>query len=628
MNYKGISFRLNTFITSVAILIVAAIVCINFYLSKEILVDKIEKGAIEQSNLVISEISKITVRAEAIAKNVSYLALYHQKYNNLDLLLDKVKSANSNILESIHIELFATDKEPAPKFSASKSGQLIQTPDYIQNFKLLPPRLNKGIWAEPFYCGNDSSNQLVSHIFPVTSSETSGMVGIVSCEISLLQLQKILNSFRLEKTGVAFIIDKWGNYITYPGNERKQHRNVFNDQTFLKEVNLEEINRKIRNGQEVTVSCFSSYYNNQKVWVHFVPLADVNWTIITVIPRKELFREINMTLNKVVLISGLGILLLFLSNLLIFRRILKPLVRVIHAIQKFTSVPGKEEKTKDEIKMLAESLENWHGKYGSLVTEQSKTAKEKQKIQKDLESAREIQLNIVPSGKPEFAEHPEIELYAVMKPAEAIGGDLYDYFFIDENRLLIAIGDVSGKGIPASLFMAIASTLIKTHAKVLSSKEIVSRVNDELSKRNSNQYFLTLFVGILDVKTGILDYCNAAHNFPYVLTLQGEIKILSKSHGLPPGIFKNKTYKSSTIELKEGDLFLLYTDGVINARSTNGKHYGVKKLEQNIRNLLELSSEEVVNRLVKSVVIYEGENRQSDDITIMAIKYLKPENQA
>jgi sigma-B regulation protein RsbU (phosphoserine phosphatase) len=305
------------------------------------------------------------------------------------------------------------------------------------------------------------------------------------------------------------------------------------------------------------------------------------------------------------------------------------LIRVTHAIQMFSFGNKDRGKTKDEIKMLAESLEDWQAKYGILIKEQTKTVSEKLKFEKDLKSAGEIQQNIIPSGYPAFPEHPEIDLYAILKPAESIGGDLYDYFFIDNNHLLLAIGDVSGKGIPASLFMAIASTLIKNKAKVLSSKEIIERVNWELGDRNVNQYFLTLFLGVLDITTGIMDYCNAAHNYPYILHPDGTIQVLSKSHGLPLGIYTDKPYKSSSVELNFGDLILFYTDGVINSRDSAGIHYGIEKLESNIQSLNDLTAQEVVTRLLKSIIIYEGENRQSDDISLMALKFLnETKNQA
>ena len=279
--------------------------------------------------------------------------------------------------------------------------------------------------------------------------------------------------------------------------------------------------------------------------------------------------------------------------------------------------------TRDEIKILKDSLISWQVKYGSLIKEKTQNEDEKKKLERELKSAREIQQNIVPEGKAFFPNHPEIDLFATLMPAGKVGGDLYDYFLIDDNHLLLAIGDVSGKGIPASLFMAVASTLIKTNARILSSKDIVAEVNRELNTRNSDQYFITLFVGVIDMTTGILDYCNAAHNYPYILKADGQVHVLSKSHGLPLGIYRDKTYKSSTFELQQNDTLILYTDGVINATDDKSQYYGTERLGKNIHNLTDLFSEEIVNKLLNSIKIFKGDSPQSDDISILAFRYLK-----
>jgi len=396
---------------------------------------------------------------------------------------------------------------------------------------------------------------------------------------------------------------------------------LFEKPSIIFPKNIQEIESKIVQGGRGVGHGISPYLNDQKAWFYYSPLSNSNWMVIIAFPESELFQEINIIFQKIILVAGFGILILFLLNIFIFWKILDPLVRITYAIQRARD-------SKNEIKMLAESLDDWQAKYGILLEDQSKTASEKLKFQKDMERAREIHLNIVPQGKPIFPDYPEIDLYAVLKPAEIIGGDLYDYFFIDKNHLLIAIGDVSGKGIPASLFMAIASTLIKSNAKILSSKEIVSLVNNELSERNSNQYFVTLFLGILDIQSGVLDYCNAAHNFPYVLRSDGSLQTLSKSHGLPLGIYKNKIYKSSSFEFGFGDTLLLYTDGVINARDTAGQHYGTEKLEHNLLTVNDLTTEEIVNHLLKSIIFFEGGKSQADDISLLAVKYLdKTKNQ-
>ncbi len=634
MNQKGISFRLNTQITTIAIIIIALIVYSNYHFSNKILVEKIEEGAVNNSNLVVSKISRITVGTEEIAKNISYQVLYFYQHKDLDLLLKQVLATNE-ILESIHIELLDNHRRHLIKLSSNKPGQLICNPDslsaehYIEKLKSRNSELRSGAWSDPFYCSFDTTNLFVSYKMPIYFPVSNEIAGIVSCEISLLKMKQMLSEIKIGEKGYAFIIHQSGYLITHPNNEWILKKNLFEKPSLIFKDEIQEIKLKIQNGGRGAYHGISAYLNNQQAWFYFAPLPNSNWTVIIVIPEKELFREISVNFQKIILVSGLGILILFLVNIFVFRRLLDPLARVTQAIQRFSSVRGNEGKSKNEIKMLAQSLEDWQEKYGLLIKEQSKTVKEKLKYEKDLKSAHEIQQNIIPSGYPAFLEHPEIDLFAVLKPAESIGGDLYNYYFIDNEHLLLAIGDVSGKGIPASLFMAIASTLIKNNSNVLSSSDIVEKVNRELGDRNPNQYFLTLFIGVLNIRTGILNYCNAAHNYPYILHVDGTLQSLSKSHGIPLGIYKNKSYKSNTIELQYGDLILLYTDGVINSRDSGGTHYGIEKLKSNIQSMNDLTAQEVVTHLLQSIMIYEGENQQSDDISLMAIKFLSEiKNQA
>lgn len=618
---------MNSHVTAFAILIISAVVYINYHFSNKILIEKIEEGAVNQSNLVISRISRITVGTEEIARNVSYQALYYYKHNDLDFFLQQVVASNK-ILESIHVELFESDQERTFTACLSPGNCLHRCNSENDIFSDSLSSLNQGTWSKPFYCMNDTSHLLVTYRMPIFHPESKKNVGHVYCEISLRKMRQMLAELKIGDRGYAFIINNDGSFITHPNEKWILHENLFKNPPIKFYNDLSEIESKIRNGKIGTGYGLSEYLNNEKAWFYFAPLPNSKWTVIIVIPEEELFDKMDLVFQIIILVSGLGILLLFIMNMLIFRRILTPLARIASAIQRFSTLPGKEQKSKDEIKMLVDSLEDWQTKYGILIKQQTHTATEKLKLDKDLKSARDIQLNIIPSGKPTFNDHPEIDLSAILKPAETVGGDLYDYFFIDKNHLLIAIGDVSGKGISASLFMAIASTLIKTNSKIISAKDIVSRVNMELSERNSHQYFVTLFIGILDVRYGTMDYCNAAHNFPYILHPDGSVQTLSKSHGLPLGIYKNKTYKSSKLEMKYGDVLLLYTDGVINSMDSNNQHYGIEKLENNLQNLIDLSADEVVSRLVKSIAIYEGENSQADDITLLAVKYLpKTESQ-
>lgn len=628
MSQKGISFRLNSQITIIAILIISAIVFINYHFSNKVLVRKIEEGAVNQSNLVISRIERITIGTEEIARNISYQALYYNQYNDVNSFINQVVKVNP-LVDGIQISLFDPKDKRLHIFSTRKdSVSEMQTSDSLrlQNFlgemKSGQIRKGQGRWTDSYSRGSDSAKLLVSYQIPIYLPQTETAAGMVSCDISLNLLGKILSQIKIGNQGYAFIIDKAGNFITHPNEQWVLNRNLYVHTFKIFKEHETELVAKMKQGNSGALEGISEYLSNEESWYYFSPLTNTGWYAVIVIPEKELFGDINSIFHKIIYVSIAGLFLLFLVNFFVFRRMLDPLVRVTYAIKSFTS-PGKYKESDDEIKMLAESLEEWRDKYGLLMKDKRETASEKLKIEKDLKTAQEIQQNIVPSGNPDFTEHPEIDLYAVLNPAEIIGGDLYDYFFIGKNHLLIAIGDVSGKGIPASLFMAIASTLIKTNSKILSAKDIVSKVNKELCERNSNQYFVTLFLGILDVRYGILDYCNAAHNFPYILHADGNLETLSKSHGLPLGIYSDKIYKNSTVELHSGDSLILYTDGVINSTDINNQLYGTEKLEINIKNLTNRNAEDIVNTLLKSVRLFEGNTKQADDLTLLALKYTK-----
>jgi sigma-B regulation protein RsbU (phosphoserine phosphatase) len=627
MNNKGISYRLNSTITSIAIIIIAILGFINLRFSDQLLRSKIEEGAIHQSNLVISKISRITIGTEEITRNTAYQALYFYQHHDVDKLLNQVLST-SKFLEGINIELLDNDQHDVLKFSAIRNNDSICQPglavdeDYIHKLKAGNIVPEAGQWSNPYFCHNDTANPYVSYRFPIHRPGSKDIAGIVSAEISLRKIRQMLSEIKLGEEGFSYIIDRSGLFITHPSDKYILKRNFFKQSSPLKNANLKDYEFQIRSGRRGVGSGISEYLNYRKCWFFYAPLSNSNWTVIIVIPEQELFRERNVYLYKIITVSVIGIILLFLLNMIMFKRVLDPLARVTNAIHGFTSVPGKGRKAKNEIVLLAQSLEDWQAKYGRLMKEKMTTAKEKQKFEKDLKSAQEIQQNIIPSGYPAFKDHPEIDIFAILKPAETIGGDLYDYYFIDKEHLLIAIGDVSGKGIPASLFMAIASTLIKNNSTVLSSHEIVENVNNELGDRNPNQYFLTLFIGVLNITTGVMDYCNAAHNYPYILHADGTIRTLSKSHGIPLGIYRNKMYKSNTIELSKGDLMVLYTDGIINSSDKNGTFYGTEKLNDSLLTMNDLTSKEVVNRLMASIKNHEAEHPQSDDISIVALRYL------
>jgi sigma-B regulation protein RsbU (phosphoserine phosphatase) len=247
---------------------------------------------------------------------------------------------------------------------------------------------------------------------------------------------------------------------------------------------------------------------------------------------------------------------------------------------------------------------------------------QKERMQEELNVGRNIQMSMVPQTFPPFPERKEFSIHAALHPAREVGGDFYDFFFIDENRLCICIGDVSGKGVPAALFMAVTRTLIKARATDdISTASIMTRVNDELSRDNKQYMFVTVFIAILNVVTGKLTYTNAGHNPPYIRRAAGELVRLDTRHGVVLGASPGLAYKEDRIQMQKEDLLFMYTDGITEARNTDKAFFGEDRLATILAQHDYESVEATVKHIVKQAKSFENGAEQFDDITVMALKY-------
>jgi len=243
-------------------------------------------------------------------------------------------------------------------------------------------------------------------------------------------------------------------------------------------------------------------------------------------------------------------------------------------------------------------------------------------IQYDLDTARNIQSAILPKKFPPFPERNEFEIFAAMEPAKEVGGDLYDFFLLDNERLGFVIGDVSGKGVPAAIFMAVSRTLIRATAlKGISPDECLTYVNSLLCRESVASMFVTVFYGILNFKTGELYYANGGHNPPYVLSKSGELQTVELTGGIALGVVEGFQFKSNKLQLKPGDSFFTFTDGVTEAMDPEFELYSEERLESFLKEKYSLSATDLVKESFVDVHNYARGSQQSDDITALAIKF-------
>jgi serine phosphatase RsbU (regulator of sigma subunit) len=278
--------------------------------------------------------------------------------------------------------------------------------------------------------------------------------------------------------------------------------------------------------------------------------------------------------------------------------------------------------TNDEIGNLAKTFNKMLDDIQNYINKLTETTKTKERIESELEIAHNIQQDILPKIFPAFPNREEFDIFAILEPAKQVGGDFYDFFFTDEEHLCTVIGDVSDKGVPASLFMAVTKTLIKTTAKEIANpKDILTKVNNELSVNNDSCMFVTVFISILNIKTGEIVYSNAGHNPPYIIDSENNIKPFSFEEDVVLGTFPDYEYKNGSFKLNKNDSIYFYTDGVTEALNNKEELFGEERLEKLITTYGSKDPKQLLNHSLKELQKFAENAVQSDDITIMILLF-------
>lgn len=258
----------------------------------------------------------------------------------------------------------------------------------------------------------------------------------------------------------------------------------------------------------------------------------------------------------------------------------------------------------------------------SFIKEAQKEHHQLEEIQYDLNVAREIQQSILPKQFPPFPQYKQFDLYATMSAAKAVGGDFYDFFLVDDNHLGFTIADVSDKGIPAAIFMAISRTVIRATAlRQLSPAVCMKESNDLLCRESVNGMFVTTFYAILNIHTGDVVYCNGGHNRPVWIRKNDKVSLLPMTGGMALGVVPGLAYKEQSLKLEAGDSLFLYTDGISEAMNLRNEQYGDIRLVEACSSVKNQSPKSMIEGISESVHSFVNGATQSDDITMLALTY-------
>ncbi len=294
-------------------------------------------------------------------------------------------------------------------------------------------------------------------------------------------------------------------------------------------------------------------------------------------------------------------------------------------INTFSTISSLEVSTGDELEQLCISLKQMEKDINYYIDNLYKVMVEKERIGAELNVATQIQLSMLPCIFPAFPDRKEIDIYATMTPAKEVGGDFYDFFMVDDRHLAIVMADVSGKGVPAALFMVIGKTLIKDHTQPgRDLGEVFTEVNNILCESNDNDMFITAFEGALDLVTGEFRYVNAGHEMPYIYHEGVGYEAYKIRSGFVLAGMENVKYKEQVMQLGVGDRIFQYTDGVTEATDASNQLYGMGRLSDVLNRGCEGGSpKQTLERVKEDIDEFVGDNNQFDDITMLCLEYVK-----
>ena len=473
------------------------------------------------------------------------------------------------------------------------------------------------------------------------------LVAVVGSDLFLTSMNDAIQASD-ENGGFECVINGNGHVVFSPKTEGIFQVVEASYATDLRLIANEELASMVSDAMKGETGVRVVHLTDATYYMAGAPMETVGWALIYVLDKSmadkpsEMLRESYQNNQEetaqaylakrktirstVTVILVLLTILSLISALILGKKIVKPLNSITKKIAGLseTNMEFKMEdeyRTDDEIEVLAESFAKVSHRTVEYVAEVRRVTAEKERIGTELHMANQIQESMLPSIFPAFPERKEFDIYATMDPAREVGGDFYDFYLIDKDHLCMVIADVSGKGIPAALFMMISKIIIQSCAMLgRSAGEILTKTNEALCSNNKMEMFVTVWIGVLEIITGKLVASNAGHEYPAIKT-GSEFKLLKDKHGLVIGAMDGIQYKEYELDLKPGDKLFLYTDGVAEATRNGDELFGTKRMLEALNKDPKATPEQALRNVRHAVDEFVGNDEQFDDLTMMCFEY-------
>lgn len=445
-----------------------------------------------------------------------------------------------------------------------------------------PMQTGRGHWSEPYFDKGGGEMMMATYSMPIRNAE-GRIVAVFTADVSLDWLSQIINAQHIYPSSYNILLSREGQIMACPVETLVMRKSIDQVTSRMEDTTMLHINRQMIAGRSGQATVHND--KGEKNYVFYAQMDDATgWSMAVVCSDREIYYGLRQVAFNLFLLMLVGMALL---GFIIWRS-----ARNANRLQNVNI--------------------------------------EKKRIENELNIARAIQMAMLPKTFPPYPDCDSIDIFGLLTPAKAVGGDLYD-FYIRDNKLFFCIGDVSGKGVPASLVMAVTRALFRTiSAHVSEPERIVSQLSSTIAEDNNMNMFVTLFVGVLDLPTGNMRYCNAGHDAPLLISEDGtRIGMLPVDSNIPAGIMQEWQFTRQETTIDNGSAIFLYTDGLTEAEDTQHRQFGEQRVFDTAKKVYTEGShttpQSIIEYMTSAVHGFVGGAEQSDDLTMMAIQYFQKE---
>lgn len=483
------------------------------------------------------------------------------------------------------------------------------------------------LWQEPFV-GDFVDEPIAVFTIPFYLPEKDGVKkigGVICIDISLEFLRETVDQIKVINSGYSFVLSEKNTVVAHP-NEEWVFNKTLSDLTTDDNESMKKLGHDIK--QKMTGLLMGKKADGTAACIYHTPMHVKGWTFGVVWPAQKFFEEQHAMKLFFIKLTVAGYLIMLFIVLFISFRVARPLnkmSRVAHDLGKGNfDVKIPRIRGKDEVAQFAQAFNRMRESLVEYIENLKNVTDKNLRMESELNVARDIQLGVLPKNEDEESMRDgRHELSALLEPARGVGGDFYDFFPLDKDHIVLLIADVSGKGVPAALFMMSVRTQLKSLALASHPVDYVfDKANERLTHKNDSNMFVTVWMGVLDLQTGHVEFCCAGHNPPVIRHENGETEFIQSKSGLVMGGMPGIKYKMQSVDLQPGDTIFLYTDGVTESCNVDEKFFGDARLLESLRKSAGEPTKNLCTFVKSRIDGFVGEAPQFDDITMLALKYV------